>query len=110
MAIHFERLFVSKAGLQWETQLRLNRNVNWQVKTFHETFMNIMSNFIPNVVKKCVPRDPPWINRDLRTLLKKKNRLDKNYKRHGYKENDRKGWKPLELSVPKLLRQPSYCI
>ena len=48
-----------------------------------------MSNFIPNLVKKCVPRDPPWINKSLKTLLKKKNRLYKNYKRHGYKEADK---------------------
>ena len=73
----------------WADQLRLNNDVNWQVKIFHETFMNIMSNFIPNLVKKCVPRDPPWINKSLKSLLKKKNRLYKNYKRHGYKEDDK---------------------
>ena len=79
----------SMTNFPWATQLQLNNDVNWQVKIFHETLMNIMSNFIPNLVKKCVPRDPPWINKPLKTLLKKKNRLYKNYKRHGYKEDDR---------------------
>ena len=79
----------SMTNFPWAEQLRLNNDVNWQVKIFHETFMNIMSNFIPNLIKKCVPRDPPWINKSLKSLLKKKNRLYKNYKRHGYKEDDK---------------------
>ena len=43
-------------------QLNLDTNPNWQVKTFHEIFLNIMASFIPKEIKKCVPRDPPWIN------------------------------------------------
>jgi len=48
-----------------------------------------MSNFIPNEIKRLVPRDPPWINKQLKTMLKRKNRLFKNYKKHGYKEEDK---------------------
>ena len=48
-----------------------------------------MSNFIPNEVKKLVPRDPPWINKELKTKLKQKNRFYKNYKKHGYKPEDK---------------------
>ena len=48
-----------------------------------------MSTFIPNEIKKCSPRDPPWITNCLKTLLNKKNRLYKNYKRHGYKAEDK---------------------
>ena len=47
-----------------------------------------MTSFIPKEIKKCVPRDPPWIDKSLKTLLKKKNRLCYNYKRHGYKEEE----------------------
>ena len=73
----------------WSQQLNLNTYPNWQVKTFHEIFLNIMTSFIPNEIKKCVPRDPSWIDKSLKTLLKKKNRLYHNYKRHGYKEEDK---------------------
>ena len=73
----------------WSQQLNLNTDPNWQVKTFHEIFLNIMTSFIPNEIKKCVPRDPPWINKALKTLLKKKNRLYYNYKRHGNKDEDK---------------------
>ena len=48
-----------------------------------------MSNFIPNEIKRIFPRDPPWITKPLKTLLKKKNRFYQSYKRHGYKEDDR---------------------
>ena len=58
------------------------------IKTFHETFLNIMSNFIPNKVKKFIPRDSPWISSELKTLLKKKDRLYRNYKRHGFRNED----------------------
>ena len=78
----------SMVNFPWSQQLNLNTDPNWQVKTFHEIFLNIMTSFIPNEIKKCVPRDPPWINKALKTLLKKKNRLYYNYKRHGYKEEE----------------------
>ena len=47
-----------------------------------------MSNFIPNEVKRIVHRDPPWIDKHLKTMLNRKNRLFKNFKRHGYKVED----------------------
>ena len=73
----------------WVQHFRLNPDPNWQVKTFTDIFLNIMSTFIPNEIKKCSPRDPPWITSHLKTLLNKKNRLYKNYKRHGYKAEDK---------------------
>ena len=47
-----------------------------------------MSNFIPNEIKRFVPRDPPWVTKPIKTLLNRKNRLFKNYKKHGYKRED----------------------
>ena len=60
--------------------LNINTDPNWQVKTFNDIFLNIMSNFIPNETKRFVPRDPPWITKPLKTLFNRKNRLFKNYK------------------------------
>ena len=48
-----------------------------------------MSNFIPNETKRFALRDPPWITKPLKTMLKKKNRLFKNYQNHSYKEEDK---------------------
>ena len=47
-----------------------------------------MSNFMPSETKRFLPRGPPWITKPLKTLLNKKNKLLKNYKKHGYKEED----------------------
>ena len=47
-----------------------------------------MSNFIPNKIKRIVPHDPPWITKPLKTMLNRKNRFFKKYKRHGYKLED----------------------
>ena len=48
-----------------------------------------MSNFVPNETKRFVPRDPHWFNKPLKRMLNRKNRLYKNYKRHGYREEDK---------------------
>ena len=69
--------------------LNLNTDTNWQVKPFTDTLLNIMSNFIPNETKRLVPRDPPWITKPIKTLLNRKNRLYKNYKKHDYNNEDK---------------------
>ena len=79
----------SMISFPWVQHFRLNPDPNWQVKTFTDIFLNIMSTFIPNEIKRCSPRDPPWITSHLKTLLNKKNRLYKNYKRHGYRAEDK---------------------
>ena len=48
-----------------------------------------MSHYIPNETKRFIPRDPPWITKPLKTMLNRKNRLYKSYKRHGYKVEDK---------------------
>ena len=73
----------------WRQHLNVITDTNWQVKTFTDIFLNIMSNFIPNDTKRIVPRDPPWITRPIKTSLNKKNRLFKNYKKNGYKIEDK---------------------
>ena len=40
-------------------------------------------------VKTFAHRDPPWIDKHLKTMLNKKNRLYKNFKKHGYKADDK---------------------
>ena len=48
-----------------------------------------MSNFVPNEIKRFVPQDPPWITKALESILKRKNKFYKNYKRHGNKDDDK---------------------
>ena len=91
---HFDRADIaaikrSMTIFPWRQYLNANPDLNWQVKSFTDKFLNIMSNFIPNETKKIVPRDPPWITKPLKTLLNRKNRLFKTYKKHGYKDEDK---------------------
>ena len=53
----------SMTSFPWRQHLNVNTDPNWQVQTFTDTFLNIMSNFIPNETKRFIPRNPPWITR-----------------------------------------------
>ena len=79
----------SMKNFPWGQHLSLNRGPNWQVKTFTDTFLNILTNFVPSETKRFVPRNPPWITRSLKNMLHRKNRLYKNYKKHLYKDDDK---------------------
>ena len=79
----------SMLNFPWIQQLSLNPDPNWQTKIFTETLLNIVTNFIPNETKRMIPRDSPWITSQLKTMLKRKNRLYKNYKKHGYRDEDK---------------------
>ena len=56
----------------WYEHLK-NHDPNWQVEFFNNTILNIMSNFIPNYYIKIQPKDPPWINPEIKRLIKKQN-------------------------------------
>ena len=47
-----------------------------------------MSNCILNEIKRFAPRDPPWITKPLKTMLRRKDRLLKSYKIHDYRADD----------------------
>ena len=80
----------SISNFPWEENFRVNsEDVNWQVNFFTETILNIMSNFIPNKEVKIVPSDPPWINKDLKTMLNKQKRLYRNFERNGVQPDDK---------------------
>ena len=61
-----------------------------------------MSNFILDETKKIVPRENPWITKPLKTMINRKNKLYKNYKIHGYKEDDKLRLGNLRLECLKL--------
>jgi len=84
-----ELLQRSMANFHWEHHLNQNPNPNWQVKEFTKIFLNIMSNYIPHETKKILPRDNPWITKPLKAMIKRKNRLYRNYKKHGYQAHDK---------------------
>ena len=100
----------SMENFPWAQHLSLNKDVNWQVKSFLEIFMNIMKNFIPNHIKKSVPRDPPWINKSLKTMLKKKIACIGITKDTVLKMKIKNGLTLFETNVRKQLTLLDFCI
>ena len=54
---HFNR--ANSAAIRRSMVSYLNTDPNWQVTTFTDILLNIMTNFIPNENKIFLPRDPP---------------------------------------------------
>ena len=85
---HFNRAnfpFIRRAmtNFAWIDHFNKRPDPNWQVETFTEILLNIMSNFIPSKTIKVKPRDPPWISKTI-TMLNKQS--FKNYKKHNYSD------------------------
>ena len=72
---------------------RCLRNLNDpsdQVSLLNETILNVMSNFVPNEIKRYRPSEPAWFNHDIRYRLKKQNKLYRKYRYKGYLTHDKK--------------------
>ena len=62
----------------WENAFG-NTGINDQVNVLQEVLLNILRNFIPHETIKCNYKDPPWMNKDVKKVLRRKNRLFKKY-------------------------------
>ena len=54
------------------SKLFSGKNVHEQVELFNKTLLNIFHNFIPNKIIVCDDRDPPWINDEIKKMIKRK--------------------------------------
>ena len=59
------------------------KNVYEQVELFNKTLLNIFYNFILNKIILCDDKDPPWMNDETKTLIKRKNRLFQRQRKSG---------------------------
>ena len=64
----------------WEANLG-TYDPNRQVDILNQTILNIMSNFVPNEVKTVRPREPEWMNNNIKKLSRKKSEVFKRYKK-----------------------------
>ena len=72
------------SNFPWAAHLQQLQNPNQQVNFLTECILN-MCNFVPNEDKKIRPRDPEWLNGNIKNLLRKQNKLYKKYQRNWYK-------------------------
>ena len=57
--------------LDWKKGLS-NLDVNKQVSVFNKTIMNIFENFVLHKTFTCNDKDPPWMNKQIKTLVEKR--------------------------------------
>ena len=62
----------------WEKAFS-NIGIDDQVKLLNEILLNIFRNFIPHEIIKCSYKDPPWMNKAIKSALRKKNRVYRKY-------------------------------
>ena len=55
--------------------------MNKQVSISNETIMKTFENFTPHETITCNEKDPPWMNKQIKTLIAEKNSLYKRLKR-----------------------------
>ena len=81
--IHYQQsdTYLIKRAIEfdWEKSLS-NLDANKQVFVFKETIMNIFENFIPHKTITPNDKDPPWMNKQIKTLITEKNGLYKRLK------------------------------
>ena len=71
----------------WEN-LFCDKNINEQLNLFNIVILDIFKNFIPNRVISCDDRDPPWINDNIKHLIKCQKNVLENYVKNGRRRED----------------------
>ena len=66
-------------GFNW-TRAFSNTSVNEKVNIFNNTFLNILSNFIPHEILTCDDKDPLWFNKKIKEIIQEKNKAFKVYR------------------------------
>ena len=73
----------------WDMHLN-NLAPSSQVTFLNDFILNVMKNYVPNGKKTYRPRDPDWMNENIKKKLRKQSKLFKNYKNSGYNEDQKK--------------------
>ena len=74
-SVNWERLFDSK-------------DIESQVITLNETILNVFRNYVPNKYITIDDKDPVWMNETIKSKIKTKNKLYKQYIKNGRFESD----------------------
>ena len=81
----------------------MNISINDQVALLNEVVLNVLRNFIPCETVKCSYKDPPWMTKVLKKVLRRKNRLFKKYVSGGRLAQDEAVLRQATDEVSKLI-------
>ena len=73
--------------MNWDRLLE-NENVNSQVLILNDIILNGFRNFVANKYVTCDDKDPVWMNENIKSKIKAKNKLYQVYVKKGRKETD----------------------
>ena len=93
------------SDFDWSGNLGRLPSPTQQVTFLNKTILNIMSNFVPNEIKTFRPSEPPWYNQQIKSSLKKHNKLYRKYKENGYTENDKLKFESSKSDISNLILQ-----
>ena len=90
---HFNRAEInlirrSISNFNWDKAFE-KLSTNDQVKLFTDTLLNIFRNFIPHETIKSKAKDPPWMNGEIKSALRRKNRLYKKFTSGSMRNQDK---------------------
>ena len=74
-------------SVNWE-RLFDQKDINTQVMTLNETILNVFRNYVPNKYITIDDKDPVWMNETIKSKIKTKNKLYKQYIDNGRFESD----------------------
>ena len=74
-------------SVNWE-RLFDGKNINAQVISLNETILNVFRNYVPNKYRTIDDKDPVWMNEIIKSKIKTKNLLLKQYIQNGRFESD----------------------
>ena len=73
--------------MNWDRLLD-NKNVDSQVLLLNDIISNIFRNFLPNRYVTCDDKDPVWMNENIKSKIKEKNKLYRVYVKKGRQETN----------------------
>ena len=89
----------------WRQRFAPLTDTSDQVELLNNTILNIMSNFVPNEIKKYRPSEPAWFNKDIRYRLKKQNKLYHTFRKNSYLAVDKQKLEEYRAETAALIQK-----
>lgn len=102
---NYEELRQKVSDFDWDSTR--DNDVNLYSKTFTDTLLSIAERCIPTRIVTIRPCDLPWINSNIRKLIRKRNRIFRKYKRNKSNTNFER-FKHARNEVTKNLRKAKH--
>ena len=93
----------------WERAFE-NLSVDEKVSLFNKTIKNILSNYIHHEIITIDDRDPPWFNKNVKSLIDEKNKAWRLYIRNNKNDSFLEEFTSLQIQLSDLIetRKQNY--